>query len=211
MPSAAGMRAVRRNLGRSAMLRHIQRRLIVSRIAAGVMFALVTAAPAGAVGRAADPTELATNLVNDVTVNGVNRHLIALQRLAERDAGTRAAGTPGHLASADYIAGRLTAAGYAVQVQEFRFPFEQTLAQRASEVAPTPRTLRPVVMQFSPNTPLGGITAPLSVLPDPADATPGCEPADFASGTFTGTVVLVKRGGGTFQQKHDNAVVAGAG
>jgi Zn-dependent M28 family amino/carboxypeptidase len=191
----------------------VPRSMILTRrtaVLAGAALAVVMAAPPGAALAAPNPTRLAERLVKAVNVNNVNRHLIALQRLATLNSGIRAASTPGHVASAQYVADKLTAAGYVVQLQEFQFPFRQTLAQTAVEVSPTPRTLTPAVMRFSPNTPVGGITAPLSTLPNVADATPGCEAADFASGTYAGTIVLIQRGGCFFQVKHDNAVAAGA-
>jgi Zn-dependent M28 family amino/carboxypeptidase len=183
----------------------------VTVLAVGTL-ALAVASPAHAApaAKAADPARLADRLVKAVKVDGVNRHLIALQRIADTNGGTRAASTSGHLASAQYIADRLTAAGYAVRIQEFDFPFTQTLAQSAGEVGPTARTLSPVVMQYSPNTPVGGVTAALTALPGLAgDATPGCEPTDF-TGAYTGSIVLIQRGACTFQQKHDNAVAVGA-
>ncbi|NJC86347.1 M28 family peptidase [Planosporangium mesophilum] len=184
----------------------------VAALVAGGALAVAAVSPAyGApAAKGPDPAKLAGKLAKDVTVDNINRHLIALQRIATNNGGTRAASTPGHLASAQYIADKLTAAGYVVRIQEFQFPFEQTLAERAREVSPTARTLSPVVMQYSPNTPVGGITAPLSAVPGlAADPTPGCEPGDFA-GSHRGTIVLVQRGGCTFQVKHDNAVAAGA-
>ncbi|MGH3926458.1 MAG: amidohydrolase, partial [Pseudonocardiaceae bacterium] len=50
-----------------------------------------------------DPNSLATELTQQVTVDGVHRHLRALQRIADATGGTRAAGTPGYDASVDYI------------------------------------------------------------------------------------------------------------
>jgi len=168
---------------------------------------LTTASPASADGH----TALATSLVQEVRLNNVNRHLVALQRIATLNGGTRVASSPGHAASAQYIAERLETAGYSVQLQEFAFPYEETLAETARVVSPTARTISPVVvMQYSPNTVAGGITAPLSVLPDAADATPGCEATDFTGGPYTGTIVLIQRGACTFQTKHDNAAAAGA-
>jgi Zn-dependent M28 family amino/carboxypeptidase len=161
----------------------------------------------GAQAQAADPTLLARRLVRDVTVAGVNRHLIALQRFADTSGGIRAASTLGHDKSAKYVYDKLVAAGYNVQYQEFPFLFEQTLAENASEISPTARTLSPVVMQYSPNTPVGGITAPLSVAL--VDATPGCEASDFGPGTV-GTIALIKRGACTFALKQQNAAAAGA-
>ena len=46
-----------------------------------------------------------------VTVKSVLQHERALQRIANRNGGTRAAGTPGYDASAAYVSGRLKKAG----------------------------------------------------------------------------------------------------
>ena len=48
-------------------------------------------------------------------------HLEALQGIADANGGTRASGTPGYDASADYVAGLLEEAGFAVQRQVFDF------------------------------------------------------------------------------------------
>jgi Zn-dependent M28 family amino/carboxypeptidase len=155
-----------------------------------------------------DGTTLAGTLVRELTVQAVNRHLIALQRFADTFGGIRAASTPGHDRSATYVHDKLVAAGYTVHDEEFPFLYSQTLAQTAAEVGPTPRTLAPTVMQYSPSTPVGGISATLSVVA--ADDTPGCEAADFAGGTYAGTIVLIKRGACTFAVKQQNAAAVGA-
>jgi Zn-dependent M28 family amino/carboxypeptidase len=176
-------------------------------LAVGTVTALaLTLAPASA--HAADPERLARQLVREVSLQGVNRHLVAFQRIADTNGGTRAASTPGHLRSSQYVYDTLAAAGYDVSYQEFPFTFEQALTERASEVSPTPRTLHPHVMSGSPNTPDGGITAPLGVVP--VDATPGCEPADFAGGSYAGRIALIQRGSCTFLLKQQNAAAAGA-
>jgi hypothetical protein len=54
---------------------------------------------------------------------GLDEHLAALQRIADENGGTRAAGSPGDRATADYIEGRLRAAGYRVARQRFDVPF----------------------------------------------------------------------------------------
>ena len=46
-----------------------------------------------------------------ITSPELAQHLRALQRIADRNHGTRAAGTPGYAASADYVAARLEDAG----------------------------------------------------------------------------------------------------
>jgi Zn-dependent M28 family amino/carboxypeptidase len=63
-----------------------------------------------------------------------------------------------------------------------------------------------IVMSYSPSTPIGGITAPLAVIP--VDATPGCEAADY--GDATGKIVLAQRGACPFAQKQQAAAAAGA-
>jgi Zn-dependent M28 family amino/carboxypeptidase len=197
------------------VLRTIIKRRRTELITLGSAVALATAVIASPGGAAAgsvpdDGTRLATKLVEEVKLNAVNRHLVALQRLADQNNKTRASGTPGYEASAKYVADRLTDAGYNVQIQEFQFDFEQTLAESASVVTPAPRTLNPRVMRYSPNTPVGGVTAPISTVPGlPGDTSPGCELSDF-TGTYTGTIVVIQRGSCPFQQKHDNAVAKGA-
>src|SRR4051812_46577444 len=56
------------------------------------------------------PTESGDRLARKVTVTGVNRHLVALQRISEQNGHTRAIGTPGFDASVDYVAGKLRGA-----------------------------------------------------------------------------------------------------
>jgi hypothetical protein len=74
-----------------------------------------------------------------VTVGGILSHERVFQRIANQNGGTRASGTPGYDASADYVAGRLRAAGYTVTEQEFTFPFYQELSPAVLEqVSPTP-------------------------------------------------------------------------
>jgi Zn-dependent M28 family amino/carboxypeptidase len=65
-----------------------------------------------------------------------------------------------------------------------------------------------LILVQSPQTPVGGVTGPLRVVPE--DATPGCEASDFAGQDFTGSVALIRRGACTFEQKHLNAFAAGA-
>src|SRR3954466_14340508 len=50
-------------------------------------------------------------------------HLQALATVATRNRGTRAAATPGGVATEQLIAGRLRAAGFTVRFEDVRFPF----------------------------------------------------------------------------------------
>ncbi|HEV2777916.1 MAG TPA: M28 family metallopeptidase [Actinophytocola sp.] len=175
-------------------------------VAAGLAFTSTPASPAPqAATDLPDGPALARNLVRKVTVSAINRHLIALQRFTDRNGGNRAAGTNGHVESAEYVAGKLEAAGFVVTRQEFPFTFDQTLAQSLSVAGTAVPISR---MTYSPSTPTGGITAPLAVVP--VDDTPGCEASDYTGVDVTGKIALIKRGGCTFLLKSQLAADAGA-
>ncbi|MGH3862896.1 M28 family peptidase [Actinokineospora sp.] len=142
------------------------------------------------------------DLADSVTADAVLHHLQAFQRIADRNGGSRASGTPGHEESVDYVAERLIAAGFEVRLQDFPIIYEETVAERLQVGADT---IPITVMRHSPDTPLGGITGPLAVL----DAT-GCEESDFDGADYTGTIVLIRRGGGPHWVKQANAAKAGA-
>ncbi|NUT49275.1 MAG: M28 family peptidase [Saccharothrix sp.] len=180
------------------------RRAAVLAASASLALAVV---PAGGTASAAalDGPKLARNLTKNVTLEGVNRHLIALQRIADRNGGNRAVGTPGYDASVEYVAGKLRGAGFDVTTPEFTYPVQITDAAVAKVGA---TTYENIPMEFSPQTPVGGITGPLRVVPE--DETPGCEASDFAGQDFTGAVALIRRGSCTFDVKHRNAAAAGA-
>jgi Zn-dependent M28 family amino/carboxypeptidase len=186
------------------------RRTVVALLAAAAGLALnvpaASAAPA-ATSDLPDGPALARNLARKVTVGNINRHLIALQRFADQTGGngTRAAGTQGHVRSAEYVASKLEAAGFMVTRQEFPFTFTQTLAQNLT-VGSSAVPVRAI--QYSPSTPVGGVTAPIAVVP--VDDTPGCEASDYAGLTVTGKIALVKRGNCSFTQKSATAAAAGA-
>ncbi len=105
----------------------------------------------------------------------------------------------------EYVAGKLRGAGFDVTTPEFTYPVQITDAAIA-EVGAT--TYENIPLELSPQTPVGGVTGPLRVVPE--DATPGCEATDFAGQDFTGAVALIRRGACTFDVKHRNAAAAGA-
>jgi Zn-dependent M28 family amino/carboxypeptidase len=146
-------------------------------------------------GRVGDPPDPAAVL----------GHLAEFARIADRNGGTRASGTPGHDESVDYVADLLRGAGFDVAVREFPITYAETLAERLVVAG---EELDVTVMRYSPNTPPGGITATLSVLPP--GRTRGCDPADFAGGAHAGRIVLVERGGCPHARKQQNAAAAGA-
>jgi Zn-dependent M28 family amino/carboxypeptidase len=162
----------------------------------------LTAMPASAARQVVpDGPALARQLVKKVNITNLNRHLIAFQRISDRTEGNRAAGAPGHEQSAEYIATKLENAGYIVTRQEFPFVYDETELATATIDG---EDLPVVRMSYSQDTPAGGATGPLVVVP--VDDTPGCEATDYEGLAAEGAVVLVSRGACTFAQK---AVVAG--
>ncbi|MGH4013627.1 MAG: M28 family metallopeptidase [Pseudonocardiaceae bacterium] len=145
---------------------------------------------------------LATELTRDVDVDGVHRHLRALQRIADANGGSRAAGTPGYDASVDYVAGKLRTAGFDVSTPEFGY---QAAVVDAATLDVGGRQVEIDPMEFTPSTPPGGVTGPLVVVPGD-----GCEAADYAGLTATGAVALIRRGTCTFTQKQQVAADVGA-
>jgi hypothetical protein len=60
-----------------------------------------------------------------ITRSELEQHLAALQRIADRNGGTRAAGTPGYDASADYVVARMEDDGWRVTRQPVPFTYFQ--------------------------------------------------------------------------------------
>ncbi|MFE0651861.1 M28 family metallopeptidase [Streptomyces sp. NPDC059534] len=192
-----------------------QRRAAAILAAAALATPLVLASPATAgqdptAAPARDAAKLAKKLVRETTAQDAYKHLQKFQAIADSAGGHRAAGSLGHDASAAYVYTQLKKAGYDVRYQKFDFQYTETLAEKAAVVSPAPRVLDIKAMTYTKSTPVGGITAALAAVPVDADNTTGCEPGDFASGTFTGKIALIKRGGCTFAVKQQNAAAAGA-
>ncbi|WP_084614115.1 M28 family metallopeptidase [Nakamurella lactea] len=154
---------------------------------------------------AAKATKLAEKLVKKVTAASANRHLIALQRIAAQHDGNRSADSAGYDASVDYVVSTLRRAGFAVRTPTFTYDTDVADANSIS-VAGTAYQLDK--MAESIDTPAGGLTGALVVVPE--DATTGCEATDFAGLELTGAVALIRRGGCTFEQKALNAAGLGA-
>ena len=148
-------------------------------------------------------------LTECVTLDGVRAHQAALQQIADANGGTRVSGSPGYDASVEYVAGKLEAAGYTVEIQPFQFQTFITLSPSILEqVAPGPAA--PIANNVLAYSGSGDVTAPVTALAaSPADPTPGCEAADFA-GFPAGNIALISRGACTFQIKATNAYNAGA-
>ncbi|MFE5716188.1 M28 family metallopeptidase [Streptomyces sp. NPDC056501] len=192
-----------------------QRRAAAILAAAALATPLVLASPATAVkdpsaAPARDAAQLAKKLVRETTGQDAFKHLQKFQAIADSTGGHRAAGTLGHDASAAYVYQQLKKAGYNVTYEQFDFIYTETLAEKVSVVSPAPRTLDAKAMTYTKSTPVGGIKADLAAVPVDADGTTGCEPGDYATGTFTGKIALIKRGGCSFAIKQQQAAAAGA-
>jgi Zn-dependent M28 family amino/carboxypeptidase len=183
-------------------------------------------------GATADPTISASaKLRNAVEPAGILVHERRLERIADAGAdpdgdgvGTRASGTRGYNASADYVAGKLEDAGYDVRRQKFEFPYFNELSSSFSQTAPTQRDFEPYdlstntgdydVMTYSGSgTVEGALVVPTNDVQIPPDPTPGssdsgCEPGDFETAS-TNEVALIQRGGCDFVVKAKNAEAAG--
>ncbi|HEX2180537.1 MAG TPA: M28 family metallopeptidase [Actinomycetota bacterium] len=183
---------------------------------AGLLTLLTGLVPAGAV-QAAPNNNSSPKLRAAVTVSGVLEHQQAFQAIADANGGTRLAGTPGYDESAEYVAGRMEAAGYRVTLQ----PFEFLLVGDGSP--PILERLTPPGQSFTDGTDFdsmtysgsgdttAGVWAVDLVVPSPFDnaSTSGCDAADFA-GFAAGSIALLQRGTCNFSVKADNAAAAGA-
>ncbi len=128
------------------------------------------------------------------------RHLDALQRIADRSGGTRAAGTDGERRTVDYIARTLRAAGWRVELQRVRFPYFERRSPPRLGALRQGRELR--VAEYSGS---GRLRARVRRLEGR-----GCTAADFAP-LERGEIALVDRGTCFFRIKARNAARAGAG
>jgi Zn-dependent M28 family amino/carboxypeptidase len=131
---------------------------------------------------------------------GIRQHLQALQDIAERNDGNRAAGTDGDTQTSDYVADQLRAAGWKVSFQTVSFPFFAERGRPELDGLRRGRDFR--VLEYSPGADLRARVRPLD--------TPACEKAALDP-VEDGEIVLVARGTCTFRRKAINARAAGAG
>ena len=129
---------------------------------------------------------------------GLGEHLDALQRIADEHGGNRAAGSAGERATADYVAGRLRAAGYRVAVQEVSVPaFRERSEPRLSAGS---RSYEARTLRFSGSGAIAGTVRAVGL---------GCSPEAFAA-LRRGEVALIQRGTCSFRAKALAAQRAGA-
>lgn len=185
-------------------------RLGVLALGIGLLVALVPAAMA-------DDIAESKGFRKAVTTAGIREHQAAFQAHADANGGNRVAGSAGYEASANYVVGRMTTAGYNVSSNYFTFVFNADstppVLQRVTAPAKTyVDSVDFASMTFSPNGDhTASVTAVDLVLPvGPANSsTSGCQTADFA-GFPAGSIALIQRGTCTFGAKAQNAAAAGA-
>ncbi|MFD0270314.1 M28 family metallopeptidase [Streptomyces sp. NPDC127106] len=189
------------------VIRHRRSIPALAALAAAAVAAPVLLAAAPAAARPHDG-RLAKELVEEVTARGAHRHLARFQQIADANGGNRAAGTPGHAASAAYVHDTLKKAGYQVSYQDFDIYEARTKTEKTTVLGAEPRELTTAAFSLTPSTPAGGLTAPLALAR--VDETPGCDADDYPAGAFNGKIALVKRGSCTFFEKQRAAAAAGA-
>ncbi|MGH9175813.1 MAG: M28 family peptidase, partial [Vicinamibacterales bacterium] len=150
-----------------------------------------------------------------VTLAGIRAHQAAFQAIADANGGTRASGTPGYDASAEYVYNAAVAAGLDVSYQAFLFDyFEELSPSELHQTAPTPTTyVNGTDFQTMDYSGPGDVTANVAAVDLQLGlgntSNSGCEAADFA-GFPAGDIALVQRGSCTFGTKAVNAEAAGA-
>lgn len=169
-------------------------RIARSRTGLAVVLALVLAVAGGLLlaERADRPTAPprpklalpnAAALARAITPAAIDRHMAALQRIATRNGGNRAAGTSGYRQSAGYVAGRLRAAGW--RVRELPSPFPYFAERSPPFVRVGGRRLQVATLRFSGS-------GEARARPTPVGS--GCSASDYR-GMRDGGVALVARGG----------------
>ena len=178
-------------------------------LALGLGVLLTAGAGGAAVGQKAEPTARrpasVQALARAITPKQLRTELAALMAIANRNGGTRAAGTPGYTASVAYIARRLRAVGYRPKLKTFSFQyFRETRPTVFERVAPGHERYQWsrdfLTMRYS-----GGGDVTSKVVP----VSGGCAGSDFA-GFPVGAIALMTRGGCAFSQKAGAAQGAGA-
>ncbi len=179
-----------------------------------VALALATTVSLSTPARADQPID--TSALRDaVDADGVMTHLEAFQAIATANGGTRAAGTSGYQASADYVEDLLEAAGYDVETQSFSYERPVVLSAVMEQVAPVATSYERLEdffeMTYSPDG--SAVNAAVTVVDVNLDgdraSTSGCETEDF-TGFPVGDIALIQRGTCPFRQKAENADAAGA-
>jgi hypothetical protein len=185
--------------------------------------AVIAAAPTSALATTCDVqvNDTPSKLLPCITTDELWKHMVAFQAIADANPGpdghpSRNSGEPGYKASADYVAQVMTAAGYNVTIQTYKFfYFAFTAPPVFQETSPTSHDYV-LSNDWNPGQAAGAATADLQpaggvvIPPTPtSSSTSGCTANDF-TGFQSGRIALIQRGGCNFGVKVQNAQAAGA-
>ena len=162
-----------------------------------------------------------SKLVACIQTDELWQHMEAFQKIADDNPSpadghpSRNSGEPGYKASADYVAQKMTDAGYNVTIQTYTFTYyAYTAPPTMSEVSPIAHDYG-LTTEWNPGQstgtahaelkPAGGIIIPATPAPSSSS---GCTSADFSG--FAGKIALIQRGTCNFGVKVQNAQAAGA-
>lgn len=185
------------------VIRLVSKGLVVTVLAGATVTAAVSLADAESASAQFDRGQVVAELPRGLSTARMRAHLQALQRIADRSGGTRAAGTVGYSASVRYVRDRLRRAGYRPRVVDFPFVEYREIRERVRQVSPGRRVLRAEAIDYSPSTPRRGLRGRVVT----ADGD-GCEPTDFRA--VRGAVAIAVRGTCFIAVKARNAAAAGA-
>jgi Zn-dependent M28 family amino/carboxypeptidase len=150
------------------------------------------------------PADLGPELAGRVTIDGVFRHLVKLQEIADANDGNRADGSPGYQASVDYVAQMLRDKGFDVETPEFQRLSGSKGGKPVLTVAGRDFHVEQASLLLT--TPRGGLKA-LTLRPrTPA----GCTAADYGNVSVAKAIAVVDDSGCSIVDKHRVAVAEGA-
>lgn len=141
----------------------------------------------------------------------IDRHLDALQAIADANDGVRAAGTPGYEASVDYVVQQLEALGLVVELDPVDFTFfrEDESARTLTIGAQSwgPEWVQP--MLYSAGGTVSGEVETVAIAGGAPTGASGCDASDWAN-FEAGNIALVMGGGCYARDKVIEAQNAGA-
>lgn len=152
-----------------------------------------------------------------VTVEGIRLHQKAFQEIADKNRGTRRAGSGGYTDSVNYVSERMKNAGFQVRLQEFPMLLSEDLSPPELKIlSPLEYTFKALV-DFASMSSQGkaSIDAEVEAIDlatpsrEPNHSSSGCEATDFAK-FKRGNIALIQRGKCSFEEKAKNAIKAGA-
>ncbi len=187
-------------------------------------FATVTVTTVQATGCVSRNFIAASDLVGCITQDALWVHMTSFQQIADANPGSdghpsRNSGEPGYLASVNYAANLLRAAGYRVTIQQYNYAYSgYASVPLLSQISPTETNFAyGPDFNITSNSSNGDVTAQLQPVgtiltpapPAPNSSTSGCASSDF-TGFVAGRIALIERGTCAFSTKVSLAFAAGA-